>query len=892
MECGNVITPMEWPTTIWLRLKALLKRRQFNRDLEDELAFHLALRAEKGHTGEGGHMSQTVARKQFGNVARIKEVCRDMWTFTWLESFWQDVRYGLRGLRRNPGVMTVAVVTLALGIGASSWLFSMLQQWVLDAVSYPNPDRLAVLWELDAKKGWTMGASALDFLDWRAQNQVFETLSAWIATEFNVTGGDAPERIQGARVSPDFLRTLGVQPLLGRNFIASEEQLGAPHVAIISYGFWRDRFKSDSDLSGKSLKLDGEPYAIVGVMPEDFHYSQLGRVNIWTPLVFTDKERADRGTGWLRVIGRRKADVTPEAARQAMSGIAQNLEKAYPLTNTNSGILINSLAYEIGQNVGNQGIYTGFAVGICIALIACSNLASIYLARALARKKEMSVRLALGAKKSRLVRQLLSENALLLPAAIGLGLFVALAGGRWITAAIPYENRGYLPNYGEIYVSTTTVLYAVMIGVLSVLLFSISPMLESFRLNLTSTLKEPGNAASVVPGSQRMRKALVIAEIVLALTVLVPAGLTVKSLALVLREDPGFRPDHVLTAQMNLPITKYSDKNQWRSFYTQLLEKLRALPEVESVGASRFIPFGHNSASVEFRIEGRPEPAPGEVPGTRITSATPGYISALGLTLVEGRFIGEQDGPDSLPVVVIGQTLARRFFAHETPLGHKLRLGSDNPTWYTIVGVVKDVKLFQLSDRPMNEAYTAFIQSPSRSMAFVLHTRVDPKLLSASLRNAIWSVDKEQPVSGVETLEQRMSDEEAPFRIFAQFSTYMGLLALFLAGIGIYGVMSYLVESRAREIGIRMACGAERRNILWLVLSGNMKLILIGVSLGLVAAWSVSRTLSGFLPKVSASDPLAYGVSITVLCVAILLASFIPLRRAVRVDPITVLRYE
>ena len=881
---------MEWPTTIWLRLKALLKRRQFNRDLEDELAFHLTLREEK--EGNIDRWSQAAAKKRFGNVFRIKEACRDMWTFTWLESFWQDVRYGLRALRRNPGFMTVAVVTLALGIGASSWLFSILQQWVLDAVSYPNPDRLAVLWELDTKKGWTSVASAPDFLDWRSQNQVFETLSAWTTTRFNVTGGDSPERIEGGRISSDFFHTLGVKPMLGRDFSASEEQLGAPHVAIVNYGLWRDRFKADPDLSDKSLKLDGEPYAIVGVMPPDLHFTHMGRVNLWTPLVFTDKERADRGSGWLHVIARRKANVTPEAAQQAMSAVARNLEKAYPLTNTNSGILINSLAHEIGQNVGNQAIYTGFAVGICIALIACSNLASIYLSRALARKKEMSVRLALGARKGRLVRQLLSENALLLPAAIGLGIFLAMAGSHWITAAIPYENRGYLPNYGEIYVSTSTVIYALVIGVLSVLLFSISPMLEGFRINLISTLKEPGNAASIVPGSQRMRKALVISEIVLALTVLVPAGLTVKSLTLVLKEDPGFRPDHVLTAQMSLPITKYSDKNQWRSFYNQLLEKLRALPEVESAGASQFIPFGHNSASAEFRIEGRPEPAPGEVPGTAITSATPSYFSALGLTLVEGRFIGEQDGPDTLPVIVVGQTLAHRFFAHETPLGHKLRLGPNSPTWYTIVGVVKDVKLFQLSDRPMNEAYTAFSQSPTRAMAFVLHTKVDPTLLSAALRNAVWSVDKEQPISGVETLEQRMSDEEAPFRIFAQFASYMGLLALFLAGIGIYGVMSFLVESRTREIGIRMACGAERRNILWLVLGGNLKLILAGISLGLAAAWSVSRILSGFLPKVTASDPEAYGVSIAVLCAAILLASFIPLRRAVRVDPISVLRYE
>jgi len=884
---------MEWFTIIWLRLRAFLRRRQLDRDLEDELAFHLALREEKDReSGVALPVSEAAAKKRFGNVARIKEACRDMWTFAWLESFGQDARYGLRGLRRNPGFMLIAVLTLALGVGASSWLFSILKQWVLDAVSYPNPDRLAVVWALDTKKGWTGSTSTADFLDWRAQNQVFETFSAWTFNQFNVTGGDSPERIQGARVSADFFRTLGVQPSVGRDFTLSEERPGSPHVAIISHGLWRDRFKSDPDLHDKTLNLDGETYAIVGVVPEDFHFTLSGRANVWTPLVFTDKERADRATGWLQVIARRKPGVTQEAVQQALSTIALNLEKEYPETNTNSGVHVDTLAHEIGKHVGNQGIYTGFAVGICIALIGCSNLAGIYLSRALARRKEMSVRLALGAKKGRLARQLLSENSLLLPAAIGLGLVFALMGGKWITAAIPYDNRGYLPNYGEVYVDASTLLYAIGIGVLSVLVFSFSPLLEGLRVNLNSTLKEPGSAASVTPGSQRLRKALVIAEIVLTLTVLVPAGLTAKSLALVLSEDPGFRPDHVLTAEMSLPTAKYTDKNQWRSFYTQLLERLRVLPQVESVGASRFIPFGHNSASAEFWIEGRPEPSPGEVPGTQITSATPGYFSAVGLTLGKGRFITDQDGPDNLPVIIINQTLARRFFAHEDPLGHRIRLGRENATWYTIVGVVKDVKLFDLGDNPMNETYTAFAQSPSRSMALVLHTTVEPMLLSSALRAAVWSVDKEQPISGVETLEQRINDEQAPFRIFAQFSAYFGLLALFLAGIGIYGVMSYLVESRTREIGIRMACGAARRNILGLVLGGNLKLVVAGMLLGLLSAWAVSRMLSGFLPRVTASDPITYTLSVAVMCAAILFASFVPMRRATRVDPITVLRCE
>src|SRR6267142_1800612 len=470
----------------------------------------------------------------------------------------QDLRYGVRGVRKSPGIMLVAVLTLALGVGASSWLFSMLRQWVIEAVSFPNPDRLEVLWKLDTKKGWNGPVSAPDFLDWRAQNHVFENLSAWTSDEFNLTGGTIPKRIEGARVTADFFRMLGVPPAAGRYFSNGEDQPGAAHVAIISYGLWRERFKSE----------------------------------------FNDKQRADRATGWLNLTGRRKSDAGEARAEAAMSTIARNIEKEHPDTNTNSGVLINTLSKEIGKHVGDQAIYTAFIVGICIALIACSNLAGIYLARAWTRRREMAVRLALGAKKSRLARQLLSENALLMPAAIALGLLIASLGGQWTTNSIPFENRGYLPNYGLVNVETTTVLYAIAVAVLSVLLFSISPVLEGYRLNLTGALKESGNATSA-PGGQRLRKVLVICQIVLALMVLVPAGLTSKSLSNLLQADPGFRADHVLTAQMSLPATKYATSAQRLTFYNQLLERLRSLPQVESVGASQHIQFGHTSSCLE-----------------------------------------------------------------------------------------------------------------------------------------------------------------------------------------------------------------------------------------------------------------------------------------------------
>ena len=879
---------------MFARLRSLWQtfwnRSRFERDIDDEMRFHLETRTEDLiRSGLSREEARRRAGIEFGCAAAYQDRVRETRRVNWVEDFAQDLHYGFRSLRKSPGLMLVAVLTLALGVGASSWLFSMLRQWVIEAVSFPHPDRLEVLWKLDTKKGWNGGVSVPDFLDWRAQNHVFENLSAWTSDELNLTGGTIPERIEGARVTADFFRTLGARPAAGRDFFNGEDQPGAAHVAIISYGLWRERFKSE--LNDTVVKLDGEPYTVVGVVPEDFHFPLMGRANIWVPLVFTDKQRTDRGTGWLNVIGRRKPEFAEATVAQAMSTIARDIEKEHPDTNTNSGVLINSLSKEIGKHVGDQAIYTAFIVGICIALIACSNLAGIYLARAWTRRREMAVRLALGAKRGRLARQLLSENALLMPAAIGLGLAIANLGGKWTTNSIPFENRGYLPNYGRVDIDTTTVCYAIAVAILSVLLFTISPVLEGYRVNLTGALKESGSSTSPA-GSQRLRKLLVICQIVLALMVLVPAGLTSKSLSILMQADLGFRADHVLTAQMSLPAIKYATGAQRLTFYNQLLERLRSLPQVESVGASQHIPFGHSSSWLEFWINGRPEPAPGEVPSTLITAVTPGYSAAIGLSLVRGRFITEQDGSNALPVVVINQTLAGRFFAQEEALGHKIRLGRDDATSYTIVGVVKDVKFYWPGDNPMNESYTAFAQAPGPVMHLVLHTTADPMALASALQSAVWALDKEQPISGVQTLETRIDNQEAPVRNITQFSIYFALLALFLAAIGIYGVMAYLVESRAREIGIRVACGAERRNILWLVLTGSLKLIMTGIFAGLLGAWAIARLLMNNIFGVTPNTLDVYAVSVAVLGAAVLLATLVPLRRATRVDPLIVLRCE
>jgi len=588
---------MESLATFWRRLQALAGGN--DRDLDDELAFHLAMREAKNRAADvPADQAQATAKRQFGNVAKIKEACREMHTLTFLETFWQDLRYGARGLKHNPMLALIVIVTLALGIGVSSCNFAILNQWVIEAVSFPHPDRLVVLWEMDTRKGSISTIPAPDYLDWKRENHVMETLSAWSSSEFSVTGGEVPQRISGGRVSADFFRTLGVRPFLGRDFLESDDQQGAAHVALVSYGFWRERLGGDPNLAGATLKLGGESYAVVGVMPDDFHFTLMGRANIWVPLAFPDADRADRSAGWLQVVGRLNPGITPARAREAVNVIASNLEKAYPETNTNTGIQLETLSQEIGRHVGNQGMYTGFVVGICILLIACSNVAGLYLARTLSRRKEMTMRLALGARRGRLARQLLSENILLLPAAIGLGLALAAEAGNWVTAVIPYENRGYLPNYGRIHVDLSTMIFALLISVLSVLLFSLAPILEGYKLNLTGVLKEIGSGTGT--RGQKLRKTLVVAHVVLALTTLVPTGLMVRFLIESLSQDPGFRTDHVLTARLSLPATAYKDEVQWRSFYDRLLEGVRALPQVEKVGASQYVPFGRYNATVTF----------------------------------------------------------------------------------------------------------------------------------------------------------------------------------------------------------------------------------------------------------------------------------------------------
>jgi putative ABC transport system permease protein len=736
-------------------------------------------------------------------------------------------------------------------------------------------------------------ASAPDFADWRDQNTVFENLSAWTTSNFNLTGKERPERILGARVSSNFFQTLGAQPTIGRAFRPDEDKPGRNRLAILSYGLWHDRFNADPDEPGKTITLNGDSYTVVGVMPEDFHFTLMGRANIWVPLAFTEQERADRVDGWLNVVGRLKPGVTLAQAQQAMDPIAKSLEKLYPATNTNSGIFLNSLRHEIGKHVGDQGIYMSFCIGICILLIACANVAGILLARSLSRQKEMALRISLGANRFRIVRQLLTENVWLFVVAAGLGVVLAKWGGEWITNLIPFQNRGYLPNYARLDVDFSTLAYSVGIALFSSLAFGLTPALHSSKPDLTGMLKDAGGSASISLRGRRMRKVLVVLEVSLALTSLVPAGLMIEWLKSINNIDLGFHSDHVLTARITLPDTAYSDPHQVASFYNRLLDRIQALPQVTSTGASQYIPFGDEYNSAEMLFEGRPAPDLGNYPGTAITAATPGYASVLGLQTIRGRFISDQDGPDSPSVIVINQTLADRYFPHQDPIGQRIQLGRDSTTMRTVVGIVKNVRLDTDFNRPLaSESYVPFSQSPSRSMVILLRTSGDPMALAAGLRQAVTSLDQNQPVSQVVSLNQLISDQEAPIRIFTGFTNFFGVLALFLAAIGIYGTMAYIVEGRTKEMGIRVALGASPRDVMRLVLAHSVRITFVGILLGLAGALALAQLIAGMLVGVNAADPRVYFSAAVVLGAAILLASYLPARRAMRVDPMVALRYE
>jgi putative ABC transport system permease protein len=808
-------------------------------------------------------------------------------------NFLQDLRYGFRMLRKSPGFTAIAILTLALGIGANTAIFSYVNAWLIKPLPYPQADRLAVLLSHDTKKGWTNNGvtSTADFLDYQNQNASFEQLAAWTQWSFNLTSDGPPDRVIGGLVSWNFFQTLGVQPLLGRAFLEQESQTASSHVAILSRGLWESRFAADPRIIGREIKLQGETYTVVGVMPGDFQFPLMGIANIWSPFAFDDKQRADRTNSWFSAFGRLKPGVTQEQAGAEVAALASRLEKLYPQTNTNQTTLLSPMIFEIGKNEGLQQVMVCFWIVGLVLLIACANVANLMLARASRRVKEFAVRGALGASRGRLVRQLLTESLLLFSFGGAAGTLFGVWCVHWIENSIPGRIRGYLVNYGRADLDLTTLAYTLGIALLCGVVFGLAPAFESSGIDVNRALKEAAGQASGTRRAARMRHILVAGEIAIAVVVLISTTLLVEDFARMLYGDLGFQPENVMAADLVIPPSKYVSDAQIRNFYDQVMARVRALPEVASADSSEYIPFGESNQVYVIHVVGRPAAQPGEDIGADYTAATPGYLSTMQIALLRGRSIEPGDGPGAPNVVVINDTLMRQQFPKEDPIGRQLEIG-DKHDVCTIVGIVHDVKKFTLSDRPQRQIYVSAAQFPNRYMSIVARASRPTLGLASGIRSAVWSVDAEQPVSAVRPLDDLISERNTGNRIIAQLVGFFGALALLLGAIGIYGLMAQSVEQRRHEIGIRMALGSTPRQVMRLVVGQGLKLTFAGIGFGLLAAAGATRGLAAILYNVKASDPVTFVAVAAFFALVALAACYIPARRGSRVDPIVALRYE
>ena len=804
-----------------------------------------------------------------------------------MESLIKDIKYGVRSLLKRPGFTFIAVLTLGLGIGANSAIFSVVNGVLWRPLPYPDPQQLVMVWENHKARGgpereWF---SPSDFSDWRNQNSSFSHLSAlndWAPT---LTGRDEPEPLVGATVSHDMFGLLGVAPQLGRSFLANEDQPNAPNVVVLSHELWQRRFISDQHIVGKSISLNQENYSVIGVMPAGFQFPVIPSAQLWRTLQPVLTPSCQRGCLVLRVIGRLKPEATIATAQADAGTIAARLASQYPDSNSKVGATLVPLQEQLVGNIRRPLLVLLGAVGF-VLLIACANVANLMLARASTREREMALRSALGASRGRVIRQLLTESAVLALAGAAAGLFLAFWLLRLLLNLSPPGTPGLEKIGIDVYVLGFTFLVAVLTG----LLFGLVPALQLSRTDLNCSLKTVGKGALAGSQGGRLRGALVIAEIALALILLIGSGLLMKSFILLQRVDPGFNPDHLVTLRLILNRTAYPNIPQVTDFYSQLLDRVKTLPGVQSAGAISTLPLSGNDTDTDFLIEGQPPPPPNQEPVAWFNSVSPDYFRAMELKLVKGRAFTALDNEKSPLVVIISETMARRYFPNEEPLGKRIGRGPDR--WREIVGVVRDVKHFGLDADTPPTMYFPMRQVPARAMNLIVRASGDPLSLAPALRAQVWAGDHNLAIANLGTMKELVSASIMQQRFILLLLACFAALALLLAAVGIYGVMSYVVTQRTHEIGIRMALGAQLSDVLRLIVRNGIALTLVGVAIGLGLAFALTRLMTGLLFGVTPTDATTFAIVSAVLVLVALVACFIPARRATKVDPLVALRYE
>jgi len=796
----------------------------------------------------------------------------------------QDFRYGIRTLAKNPSFAAVAVLTLALGVGVNAAMFSVINATLLTPLPYEHPDRLVWLGTTHPRFNHPIPISAPDFLDWKSQNNVFDHMSAIWTDRFTLTGKGEPEILPGALVSANFFKLFDARPEWGRGFMEGEDQPGHNHVAVLSYDLWKNRFGSSPNVLGNNLTLDGESYTIVGVAPRGFAYPSW--VQFWSPIVI-DTAHHPRANHYLRAIARLKPGVTLAEAQAQMSTVARRIEAAYPDSNQGVGVQLILLKERLVQFIRLALLVLFGSVGF-VLLIACANVANLLLARATKRRKEIALRTVLGAGRLRLIRQFLTESLVLSFLAAGFGILVAT----WSLNLLRALKPDSIPDVNNIHLDLYVLGFLLAISFLVGIVLGIAPARHASKLRLNESLKESVGAGLGGTSGGNLRNVLVVAEIALSLVLLVGAGLLVRSFIRLLNTQPGYDASNLLTFQISLPDSRYPKQSHVFAFYREALDRIRACPGVQSVAISNTLPPFGTETDGPFYVEGHEPSNPNEAPDTIYDPVSPAYFQALKTPLIAGRYLTEQDNNDKAKSVVINETMAREFFGGRAAVGKRMKAAAYGGDWWEVVGVVADQRFFGWDSDLYPATYFPFAMGPERGMAFVVRTKIEPMSVSSSVRQAIWSVDKDLPFTEVQSMEQRLSASFAGRRFHMILLGVFAALALVLSLVGIYGVMSYSVAQRTREIGVRMALGAERRHVLRLVLGQGLVLTLIGIAAGLGGAFALTRFLATLLYGVHPTDVLTFAVVPLLLAAISILACYIPARRATKVDPLVALRYE
>jgi putative ABC transport system permease protein len=811
----------------------------------------------------------------------------------------QDLRYGLRVLAKNPGFTTVAVLTLALGIGATTAIFSVIDAVLLNRLPYPNAARLVMVWEQQPERGWYRNiVSAANFLDWRKQNHVFTEMAAIDESTFDLSGNGEPLEVRGEQVSANFFSVLGVQPAVGRTFTPEEDRPGGPRVVVLSNTLWKQRFGGDRGLVGREIDVNHLHYTVIGIMPPALYFPPWGdRAEMW--IAGLDLTRPERTWHDYLSIARLQPGVTFHHAQAEMDTIARRLAAEHP-DQKGWGVQLVNLHDQVVGNTRPALLVLLGAVGM-VLLIACANLANLQLSRLAAREKEIAVRTALGARRIRIARQLLTESVLLAIAGGGLGLLLASWGVKFLVMVAPQDT----PGLGQVSVNTGVLAFTFVLSLTTGIAFGLAPALGASRVDLNRSLKESSRGSTPGAASHRLRGILVGAEFALALMLLAGAGLLIKTFVALNKVDLGFEPHQVLTMRIALLGPGYAQKNRQAEFFRELLRRVESLPGVKSAAAidsGGLPPDGGNGDG--FLIAGRPVPPPNETPDAVYRVISPNYFRTLQIPLLKGRTFTEADNQDALHVAIINEKIARDYWPGGSPIGSQLVFpgveagfpgtAKQQPTRFTIIGIVKGVRNRGLEKQPEEEVYVPYNQYPSFYVprTLVVRTSLDPRQMASAIRHEVAELDPDQPISDIRTMDEVVAQAQAGHRFPMVMMGVFAGLALALAAVGIYGVMSYSVAQRVHEIGIRMALGAGRRDVLRTVMGDGMRLAVAGVAVGLLGGLAVTRGMSGLLYGVRPADPLTFvAVSLTLASVAVV-ASYIPARRAAKVDPMVSLRHE